>query len=451
MTLKKHFVLLTSTIITLPVICFLFVLVFIYTNSPKRILTGTYKNEIDNIITSLTEREYKDMERIIKELPAALEFIIFTDESKILFSKFEEFNEKDTFNLEDFEKQLADNLKYYIYQVSEKSTQKGKVYLITRVRRGRYLLNSKKFYIPFTITALLIFITICCILIFITGNIIFNSILTIKKQTSELAEGNLSKPFTIKNKSLKENEITEISKSLETMRKSLLEAQNQKNKFIMGISHDLRTPVSIIRGYTEAIQDKILTNEDELTKANNLILNKTSQLENMIDNLIDFMKMNYNEIKNKMELHSITNTINQFLKEVQFMGSVFKREIKTKSELEKKEIYIHFDKQMIIRLFENLANNALRYTNEGDEISFYARQTKKEILFSVKDSGIGIAEKDLKNIFDIFYRGTNSRREEGLGLGLSIVKNILEIHDWDIKVESEINKGTCFTVIIPIN
>ena len=116
-----------------------------------------------------------------------------------------------------------------------------------------------------------------------------------------------------------------------------------------------------------------------------------------------------------------------------------------------REVLVPFDKQLVTRVFENLFNNALRYTKDNDTITLesYIDNDAQAVIYKIHDTGIGIDEKDLKNIFDLFYRATDSRREEGMGIGLSVVKNIIETHRWDIKVDSVKDQGTCFTITIP--
>ena len=95
--------------------------------------------------------------------------------------------------------------------------------------------------------------------------------------------------------------------------------------------------------------------------------------------------------------------------------------------------------------------NALRYTKEGDSITVSGVQTKDDVRITVADTGCGIARKDLDHIYDLFYRGTSSRREKGFGIGLSVVKTIVDTMDWKIQVDSEEGEGTVFTIIIPLS
>lgn len=450
MTLKKQFFFLTSVIIFIPVVCLIFMILYTSIRLPQRLLLKSYQNELDALAEALTPNEYKKAEDILIKFPKSIEFIIFTDKGEILVSKMPEISTNQLFTFDNFKTEMSNTFNKYTYHFTEKNTNNGLLYIISRTNSNYFRTKRHAFYIPYITIAIFVFITLCCISISIISRTIFKSIMKIKNETAELASGNLTHQIPT-DKSLTDNEITDISRSLEEMRLSLLTVQNQKNKFIMGLSHDLRTPVSIIRGYTEAIKDGVITSPEELQNANNLILVKITQLQNMINSLIDFMKFDSHEIKKKMEINSITRTINNFIKEAKFTGAVFNRTIEIKTELIKEDIFIPFDEQLIIRALENLYNNALRYTKDNDIISFSSYIRDKTLFFSIKDTGIGIPEKDINNIFNLFFRGTNSRREEGMGIGLSVVKNIIEMHGWSISVESEQGKGSCFTIAIPIS
>ena len=151
-----------------------------------------------------------------------------------------------------------------------------------------------------------------------------------------------------------------------------------------------------------------------------------------------------------MKTQSITSFISDITREEQTIGNVFKRTILVNVHFDK-EVLVPFDKQLVTRVFENLFNNALRYTRDNDTITLesYIDEAARAVIYKIQDTGIGIEEKDLKNIFDLFYRASDSRLEEGMGIGLSVVKNIIETHRWQISVDSKKNEGTCFTITIP--
>ena len=151
-----------------------------------------------------------------------------------------------------------------------------------------------------------------------------------------------------------------------------------------------------------------------------------------------------------LEIESITDIIKDFAKYVEVTGTILKRNIITDINLSS-DIRVPLNSQLVHRSFENIFNNAVRYTKENGTITIKAFQnsTQKKLILQIIDDGIGIEKKDLPNIFDMFYRGTNSRREEGMGIGLSVVKNIMDTHGWKISVDSTKNKGTCFSIDIP--
>ena len=139
---------------------------------------------------------------------------------------------------------------------------------------------------------------------------------------------------------------------------------------------------------------------------------------------------------------------------MEITGKVFKRNVMTDIRLNK-DIKIPLNDQLVHRSFENLLSNAIRYTKENDLIEINAYTIESDvhnfIIMQIKDTGSGIDQKDLDYIFDMFYRGTNSRQEDGMGIGLSVVQSIMNTHGWEISVESQKKKGTCFTIKIPYN
>ena len=284
-----------------------------------------------------------------------------------------------------------------------------------------------------------------CIIAFIYKTI-FHSVEQVENTTKDLADGNLK---TIIQTSDHKNEITSTLNNLEIMRQSLMEAQNKKNKFIMGVSHDLRTPVAVIKGYSEAIRDGVISSKDDIKKSVELIEQKATLLENMINSLISYTKMETSEIKQTLHLEDFTQIINSFAKEAKITGAIYKRNIITEINLTKPH-FIPLDNQLVNRLFENLYSNAIRYSKENDTITIRADEYYTKIVIQFEDTGSGIASENLDNIFDLFYRESSSRREEGMGIGLAVVKNIIDIHGWSISVKSELNKGSCFTIEIPL-
>ena len=238
--------------------------------------------------------------------------------------------------------------------------------------------------------------------------------------------------------------------NLERMRVSLKDNQERRTKFIMGISHDLRTPIALIKGYTEAITDGVVSDMDSIKKALYIIHSKTDQFENMINDLINYVKLSSTDWRKTLEPTSLEAVMNDYAKSLGLTADVYNRGIFTEVKIDP-ELKIPLDRNLFNRMLENLFSNALRYTKEGDSITVSGVQTKDDVRITVADTGCGIARKDLDHIYDLFYRGTSSRREKGFGIGLSVVKTIVDTMDWKIQVDSEEGEGTVFTIIIPLS
>lgn len=452
MTIKKQFILLSSVIVLIPILTICFIVIQNHIRSPRTSMIEQYNDLVEQNQDEYTEQELQIIFRTLKRISPAFEFVIFS-RNKVVLSNLEELKKDDFVSYEVLISIINKSSKKYIYQyrrLNDSIESEGKdFYLLTR-----FINNGKKYrrsYTTFTILLFLIIviISICIFLIIIISKNIFDSIEKLEKQTQAIANGNLDVKIDISEEQ-QNNEITTITSSLEKMRISLLEAQNRKYKFIMGLSHDLRTPVSIIKGYTEAIHDGIITDKDEINNSLELINTKTTQLEEMIETLLSYIKLNNIELRNKFIPQSITEFISSFAKSAEITGNIFKRTVSLNIDLPY-DVKIPFDAQLVNRAFENIFSNAIRYTKENDSIfiSSYINSRSKVIVFSIKDTGAGIRKEDLNNIFELFYRGTSSRREEGLGIGLSVVKNIIETHGWKITVHSKLNEGSDFVITIP--
>jgi len=436
-------------IIAIPIVCTLYMCLMHYFHSPDRLLlSGTREiKQIELQMEKLTKQERIELKNTMKILPPDVQATLLDEEHYVLYSTIPEIKLGTICSDFDIWRLMNKTSDTYFYQFTAPNINTGRTLLLTRVPREKEHNGKKQNFLLPLVFVLMFFVAICFIIVVFISKNIFRSIETVEEKTGALAEGKLETQITISNQ---QNEITSTLNNLETMRKSLVEAQNRKNKFIMGISHDLRTPVAVIKGYTEAIQDGLISEPQEIVDTVELIEGKATQLENMINTLISYTKMESSELKEKLQPANITKLITGFAKGAVITGSIYKRNII--SDINLTEDYeVPVDEQLFSRLFENLYSNAIRYSNDNDTITISAEKINSNILFKVSDTGIGIKKEDLKNIFDLFYRGTNSRREEGMGIGLSVVKNIVDIHGWTIDVSSEKGQGTCFTVTIPLN
>jgi len=340
------------------------------------------------------------------------------------------------------------SIKYaYQFEIPPVKTSGNHIVLLSRIAKQRD--GSYKDNVPLLIlTFSVFFITICIATIYTIAYSIFSSLMLLKTQTQKIADGDLNEEIKIPSDKMKRNEITQFLTSLERMRQSLVEAKNRQSRFIMGISHDLRTPVAVIKGYTEAMLDGMMKSKEEINSALKIVSVKTSQLESMLDTLINYEKLQTKDLINTLKMQKLAPILIEFAKNAEITGTVFHKNVSYAIDIDR-EFSVPVNEQLLLRAFENLLSNALRYTKDDSCILLYAQEKSDCIELVIEDCGIGIEEKDIEHIFDLFYRGTNSRREEGMGIGLSVVKNIMDLHGWDITVESKKNIGTKFTITVP--
>jgi signal transduction histidine kinase len=269
----------------------------------------------------------------------------------------------------------------------------------------------------------------------------------LEETTQKIAEGALDTKIAPP-RGRNANEITSLAESLEKMRISLKDWQDRRVRFIMGISHDLRTPVALIKGYAEAITDGVVTDMDRVRNSLSIIHTKAGQLEGMINDLINYVKLNNTDWRQSLELVNLRPVLKDFADSAEATAEVYKRTIHCRIDVDP-ETKVKMDRNLLNRALENLYSNALRYTKDGDSISIEADEDEDTVSVGISDTGIGINANDLEHIWDMFYRGTNSRREAGMGIGLSVVRTIIDTHGWNIDVKSKQGEGTAFTITIP--
>ncbi len=244
----------------------------------------------------------------------------------------------------------------------------------------------------------------------------------------------------------------EIGRLVNTMNDMIHRLHNsfaQTRQFSSDASHELRTPLTIIRGEIELALRNEKTPEEYRTILSST-LEEILRLKSIIDNLLTLGKADYGVYDMKLEEVHLDSLIKDLYDDSEMLAET--KHIKV--ELKKTEpVTIVGDKGRLRQLFLNIVDNAIKYTPDGGHVAISVERHNGSALVEVEDSGIGIPKQDLDKIFDRFYRVDKARSREmgGTGLGLSIAKWIVELHRGTISVESEMNKGSKFTVRLPIN
>lgn len=224
---------------------------------------------------------------------------------------------------------------------------------------------------------------------------------------------------------------------------------NMKQQFIANVSHELRTPIQMLQGYTEAILDGIVEEKADVDEFLNIILDESKRLNRLVNELINVARIDAGETVLNKEIMDITPLIEKNIQN--FKQSAQEHETEIILDLKHHQnAAIDYDK--MFQVLTNLLDNAMRYTKKGDEIVISTYNDANNLFIEVKDTGVGIAEDHINHIFDRFYKvdQARTRGKHGTGLGLFIVKAIVESHGGKISVDSEQGVGTIFTISVPL-
>ncbi|MBQ3670575.1 MAG: HAMP domain-containing histidine kinase [Treponema sp.] len=450
MKIKTQFKLFLAGIILVPTLYALILTAHYHMTRPDRVLMDGYKQIRKMNELPMSERDSEVLMELLKSLPPRIEFIIIQNRFEVLYSSIPEFKGRKVLEEHEIFKFMDQTSDNYFYQLVKPPLKNHNLFLISRVNRDidRKRKNNRNNIVVFFTGFLIVFETF---LITFTAKIfstVSKSITVLEENTKRIAGGELDVKLDFGNDKQPGNEITSLTENFDKMRLALKDDLERRTKFIMGISHDLRTPVAVIKGYSEALSDGIYDNAEDMQKAFDIITEKSEQLETMINTLIDFVKLNRTDWKEQLKKQPILPFLSDFAKSAKTTGDIFKRNVETLIQIPE-ETQVAFDAQLFSRALENIFTNAVRYTHDNDSIKITAEESDSSITIRIEDTGIGIDKKDLGKIFDMFYRGTSSRREVGMGVGLSVVKTIIDIHGWDIQVQSQKGMGSTFTITIP--
>lgn len=291
----------------------------------------------------------------------------------------------------------------------------------------------------------LIFITIgvfisSFILAYFISKRISTPILKINNRAKMMAKGDLDTPFTV-NDNIKE--IKELSETLNHTKEELSKIDETRKDLLANVSHDLKTPLTMIKAYAEMARD---LNKDNLEKREenlNIIIEETERLNLLVNDILDLSKSEANMGELKKEKFNLTNEIKMILHRFDYLEEqegykfIFK---------EKEDFIVDADKSKINQVIYNLVINAINYTGNDKKVTIKITKIKRNLRVSIIDTGKGISKEEINKIWDKYYKSekNHKRAKIGTGLGLSIVKNILIKHGFKYGVNSEKGKGTEF-------
>lgn len=218
-----------------------------------------------------------------------------------------------------------------------------------------------------------------------------------------------------------------------------------KTDFVSNVSHEMKTPIAIVKNYAELLQAEEITKEQRKEYAKN-IETAAVRLSNLISNILKLNKLENQRITVETERYDVCRQLCECI--LQFEEAWDRKEIELEAELDDAAM-VEADKSLLELVWNNLLSNAVKFTKPGGSVTVRQSLEGENIKVMVRDTGCGMEHDVMKHIFDKFYQGDTSHSKEGNGLGLALVKRVLELMDGDIQVYSEPGKGSTFTVTLP--
>ena len=255
--------------------------------------------------------------------------------------------------------------------------------------------------------------------------------------------------YSIRRYELNRTQLKNQVKLDEVKLKEREETDRMKSRFFANISHEFRTPLTLIKGPAEKINKD--SSGDEIEKQTGVIKKNADRLLSLINQLLDLSKLE----AGKLELKASKSNIVPFIKGItmSFESIAERKDIMLKVKAGKDEIELYFDKEMITKIMTNLLSNAFKFTPKGGQIRVSVNESENDsIIIKVRDTGVGISEQELSKLFDRFYQvdSSQTREHEGTGIGLALTKELVELHQGKISVTSKLGEGTEFTVMLPV-
>lgn len=268
-----------------------------------------------------------------------------------------------------------------------------------------------------------------------------NPVVELNRATKEIASGNFDITVNIRDRI---EEFGELERNFNRMAAQLKSNEYLRKDFISNVSHQLRTPLSIVRGYAELLAEGGLS-ESEQKEYARYIADEAQRLTNLTGDMLRLSRMDNHALQPKKEPFRL----DEQLRQVVLRHEKRCREKELTLELSLENVDYEGDEELLGQIWDNLLDNAVKFTAAGGGIVLTLRESPGSVVVTVRDNGAGMNGETLQRIFEQFYRGDASRRGEGNGLGLPLARRVAELHGGSIRVESEEGRGSTFIVTLP--
>lgn len=287
-------------------------------------------------------------------------------------------------------------------------------------------------------------IILSIIMVIFSTKYLINPILKLTTATKSLANGNFNVHLDIS----RHDELGELSHSFSQMVKKLEKMDDMRKEFTSNISHDIQSPLSNIKGYTNLLENDSISQE-ERSNYISIINGEIQRLSTLTKQLLLLASLDSDEDILKKESFNVGKQMKELIRNYQWQMA--EKDITLEFTLP--DVEINGDKSLLHTVWDNLLTNAIKYNKVNGSIEISIEEKEKSVLITFEDTGIGLSDNVKERIFDRFYRVDTSRTHsvEGTGLGLSIVAAIVKLHGGLIHVDSIENKGTTFAIELPVN
>ncbi|WP_312503043.1 HAMP domain-containing sensor histidine kinase [Lacrimispora sp.] len=244
----------------------------------------------------------------------------------------------------------------------------------------------------------------------------------------------------------KKDEIEVLVEDFNTMAEELATIETLKTDFIANVSHEIKSPLSVIQSYATAMQDDALSPEERYDYSKTIV-EASKRLSDLITNILKLNKLENQEIFPAPEPYSLDEQLRECALSYEELWS--KKNITLIGD-DINEVTVRYDRSLLELVWNNLISNAIKFTNEGGLITISLKDEDGIAVVTISDTGCGMGEETAAHVFDKFYQGDSSHSTEGNGLGLALAKKVVDIFEGSISVKSKPNEGTCFIVKVVI-
>lgn len=429
---------------------------YYYNNVRQTILTQA--NYVDSLLVRYSEDSSTDFSTQMRKMvenfseKQRMELMAIDADGEVLLTS-SGFEPTQRPNMPDYEKALQSNDRYGEHIGRQGDENIMAITLMSQVSDEN--LSAMRYVVSLTLVdrQIVILIMVICftaisILFFVivSSSYFINSIINPVGQIGEtarrIASGDLQARLTKANN----DEIGELCDTINYMAEELAATEQLKNDFISSVSHELRTPLTAIKGWGETLQNSRDIDPETMHKGMHVILTETERLSTMVEELLDFSRMQSGRLSMTTQKLDILAELSDAV--LMFTQRAIKDDITLNYDEPDDFVVVEGDRNRLRQVFINIIDNALKYSDSGDSVTITARRRDQEFIVSVADTGIGISPEDLPKVKTKFYKANSTRR--GSGIGLAVADEIVRLHGGSLNIASVMGKGTTVTITLPI-